>query len=93
MRRTLRGLGLAAVLAAGGCGPRPAATPTPRPTGPLAVADWHALPAAQKYAPETLERLKEGDPKLQTQRGWDAFYANVLRPSREKDQAAAQPKR
>lgn len=72
---------LFAAVGPAGCGGRAA----PKPPAPLAVADWQGLPADQKYTAETLERLKEGDPGLQTPAGWDAFQKTVVRPARKRD--------
>lgn len=71
---------IAAALGIAGCG-----GPAPTPPAPLSVADWKAMPADHKYTPETLERLKEGDPKLQTPEGWEAFQKTVVQPARKKD--------
>ena len=65
-----------------GCGSNLSAT---KPPAPLSVADWKSMPTDQKYTPETLERLKEGDPKLQTAEGWEAFQKTVVVPARKKD--------
>jgi hypothetical protein len=61
--------------------------PAPQ-AAPMTVNDWKALPVEQKYTPETLERLKAGDPNLQTPEGWDAFQKNVVAPARRKDYPA-----
>jgi hypothetical protein len=66
-----------------GCGGKPAAEPPP-----LSVADWKAMPVDQKYTPEALERLKRGDPKLETPEGWEAFSRTTLAAARKKDFAA-----
>jgi hypothetical protein len=55
------------------------------PNTPLTVADWKAMPVEQKYSGETLERLKKGDPNLDTAEGWEAFQKTVIAPSRKKD--------
>lgn len=52
---------------------------------PLTAKDWKSLPADQKYSPETLERLKAGDPSLETAEGWDDFQKKVIIPARKKD--------
>ncbi len=71
---------LVATLTLAGCG-RPMAS---RPA-PLSVSDWRALPVDKKYTAEALERLKEGDPKLQTPEGWEAFSRTTLAQERKKD--------
>lgn len=55
------------------------------PPAPLTVADWRTMPVDQKYTPEAIERLKAGDPKLQTPEGWESFQKTVVLPSRKKD--------
>lgn len=72
---------LALALGVTGCG----STTAPKPPTPLSVADWKGMPTDQKYTPETLERLKDGDPKLQTAEGWEAFQKTVVVPARKKD--------
>jgi hypothetical protein len=58
----------------------------PPPTTPLSVAEWQTLSdAEQKYAPETFERLKKGDPKLNDDREWNKFFHTVVVPNRKKD--------
>lgn len=69
-------------LALVGCGTKPSDAPE---TAPLSVADWKALPVEAKYTPETLERLKEGTPTLQTPEGWTAFSRTTLAEARKKD--------
>jgi hypothetical protein len=75
---------IASVVALGlaGCGSNSSST---KPPAPLSVADWKAMPTDKKYTPETLERLKEGDPNLQTAEGWEAFQRTVVQPARKKD--------
>jgi len=78
-------------LAAAGCGGGGTAD-TP-PVAPLTVADWKNLPVEQKYQPEALERLKKGDPNLDTAEGWEAFQKTVVGPARKKDFPQGTPKR
>lgn len=78
---------IAAAVGVVGCG-----GPAPTPPAPLSVADWKAMPPDQKYTPETLERLKEGDPKFQTPEGWEAFQKTVVQPARKKDFPGGKPK-
>ncbi len=79
LSRRIATLILAAAVALAGCSKPPA-----RPA-PLSVADWKALPAERKYTAEVLERLKEGEPKLQTPEGWEAFARTTLAEERKKD--------
>jgi hypothetical protein len=72
---------LAVAFGLAGCGGKPTAETPP----PLTVADWKALPVDQKYTPEALERLKRGDPKLETPEGWEAFSRTALAEARKKD--------
>ncbi|MBA4191281.1 MAG: hypothetical protein C0467_25140 [Planctomycetaceae bacterium] len=65
-----------------GCGDTPSAT---EPPTSLSMTDWKAMPTDQKYTRETLERLKEGDPNLQTAEGWEVFQKTVVVPARKKD--------
>jgi hypothetical protein len=74
----------ALVLGSTGCGGSGSRAPE-SPAAPLTVTDWKALPVDQKYTPETLERLKAGDPNLSTAEGWEAFQKNVVAPARKKD--------
>lgn len=77
---------LFAALAFGAAGCGGSSSPDPKGTAsPLTVNDWKALPVAQKYTPETLERLKTGDPNLNTAEGWEAFQKTVVAPARKKD--------
>lgn len=66
-----------------GCGSQPASAPA---EGPLTLEQWKALPPEAKYEIDTLERLKQGNPKLQDQREWDRFTRDVLLPAKKKDQ-------
>ena len=79
MRTTLLLLTLASA-GCGGGGPAESGS-----SAPLTVADWKALPVEQKYSTETLERLKKGDPNLETAEGWESFQKTVIGPSRKKD--------
>ena len=63
-----------------GCGGK-----TIEPPQPLTVAEWKAMPRQEKYTPETLERLKQGDPRLETPEGWEAFSRTTLKTARKKD--------
>ena len=52
---------------------------------PLTIDDWKQLPPAQKYEVPTLERLKQGEPKLNDPREWDKFTRTILLPSKQKE--------
>jgi hypothetical protein len=71
---------LAGVLAAAGCGAKPVGPPAP-----MSIAEWKTLPVDQKYTAEALERLKQGEPNLQTAEGWEAFSRTTLAEARKKD--------
>ncbi len=68
-----------------GCGG--SAAPAPE-SAPLTLDAWKAMPAGGKYEPHTLERLKQGDPKLQDDRAWEKFTRDVLLPAKKKDGVA-----
>ncbi len=80
MKRITQPLLLALALGLSGCAAQPSDAPAP-----LTVAEWKALPVETKYSPETLERLKEGNPTLQTPEGWTAFSRTTLAEARKKD--------
>jgi hypothetical protein len=73
-----------------GCGQHPCDV-APVDT-PLTLEQWKALPPQTKYEIATLERLKQGNPKLQDQREWDKFTRNVLLPSKKKELPNGRPK-
>lgn len=84
----MRPLCVAILMAVGlqaGCGGAAAPKAGAGSTAPLTVADWKVLPVDQKYTLDTLERLKQGDPSLQTAEGWEAFQKTVVMPARKKD--------
>jgi len=62
-------------------------------SSPLSAVEWKAMPVDKKYEPETIERLKKGDPALETPEGWEAFNRTTLLPSRKKDFPSGQQKR
>lgn len=80
MKKLTTLLVLAGVLACSGCS-RPAALPL----APLSIAEWTTLPVEQKYTAMALERLKEGNPTLQTAEGWEQFSRTVLAENRKRD--------
>jgi hypothetical protein len=51
----------------------------------LTVAQWKNLPVEAKYAPETFDRLKKANPRLNGDREWDHFMRTVIVPHRKKD--------
>ena len=51
----------------------------PQPPGPLSIEEFKKLPPAEQRSPVTLERLKEGNPTLETPEGWKAFEHTVLK--------------
>lgn len=71
---------LVGVLTLVGCG-----RPAPAMPGPLTVDEWKTLPVADKYTAETFERLKAGQPVLETPEGWKAFERTTLIQARKKD--------
>jgi hypothetical protein len=76
-----RTVSLGLILLAAGCGsPPPAAQEKP-----LTVEQWKALPTQLKYEIDTLERLKQGTPKLQEPREWDRFTRDVVLPAKKKE--------
>ena len=52
---------------------------------PLTVEEWKLLEVAEKYEPETLERLKMSDPELEEEWNWNRFMRDVVVPERRKD--------
>lgn len=63
-----------------GCGRPPVSKPVP-----LSIAQWQSMPPNRKYSTEALERLKEGNPSLQTPEGWEVFSRTTLAQSRNRD--------
>jgi ABC-type glycerol-3-phosphate transport system substrate-binding protein len=80
MKRKLVILALVSVLGLAGCGQA-----VPDGPEPVTVDQWKALPLGQKYTSEAFERLKEGNPDLQTPEGWEAFSRTTLMPARRRD--------
>ncbi len=75
---------LGGVLLILGCGGE-AVENTDGPPPPLTVEAWKELPIEEKYDASTFERLKDADPKLQSDREWDKFMRNVVIPERKVD--------
>lgn len=69
------------VFAVLGCG----SAPHDQGPVPLTVAEWKKLPVAERYTPQTFERLKAGDPTLVDAEGWEKFSRTVLIPQRLRD--------
>lgn len=80
LRDRIAALILVGIVALTGCGKKPANV-----TRPLTVEEWKAMAVDSKYTAETFERLKDGDPKLQTDQGWMAFGRTTLFPARKRD--------
>ena len=66
-----------------GCGGTPALREIP--SSPLSISEWERLPPTEKYEVPTLERLKDGEPKLNTDAGWESFRKTTLMTHRRKD--------
>lgn len=80
MKKGTAVLVVASVLGLIGCGGQAVTAPMP-----LTVAEWSALPVEQKYSAVALERLKLGNPELQTAAGWEAFSRTTLAENWKKD--------
>ena len=52
---------------------------------PLSVDAWRELEPSRKYDPATFDRLKKGDPNLETESGWHRFMVEVVVPQRRID--------
>ena len=52
---------------------------------PISVEAWQELTTAEKYAPETLERLRQHDSKLNTEDNWHRFMRDIVVPQRRQD--------
>jgi hypothetical protein len=53
--------------------------------GPISVEVWKQFEVVDKYAPETLDRLRKNNSKLQNERNWNRFMRDVVVPERRKD--------
>ena len=53
--------------------------------GPISVEAWKQFEVVDKYAPETLDRLRLNNSKLQNERNWNRFMRDVVVPERRKD--------
>ena len=65
-----------------GCGRE--ASPTNAMT-PLAVEDWKAMAAEEKFSFQTMERLKVGNPRFQNDAEWDRFARTVFVPAQRRE--------
>jgi hypothetical protein len=83
MNHLLRLMFLSFTLTVVGCGHQQADESTS--DAPLTMEQWKALPSQTRYEIETLERLKQGTPKLQNQREWDRFTREELLPMKNKE--------
>lgn len=54
---------------------------------PLSIEEFKNLSPAEQLSPVTFERLKQGNPTLETSEGWRAFERAVLRPDRSRGQS------
>lgn len=66
-----------------GCGSQ--SEPDTTDYSPLTVEQWKQMPAEVKYDIGTLERLKEGNPKLYQPREWNRFTREVLLPMKRQE--------
>lgn len=74
-----------AIAAFAGCGGEPKPAPLAPPTA-LTLEEWKAMTdIPDKYDGATLDRLRMGNPKLQSERAWDAYIKQVIVPERKKD--------
>lgn len=53
--------------------------------GPISVEAWKQFEVVDKYAPETLDRLRLNNSKLRNERNWNRFMRDVVVPERRKD--------
>jgi hypothetical protein len=70
MKTTMAAIILTPVLALAGCVGKPEAVSK---LAPLTVAGWQSLAVDLKCTSEVLERLKQGDPKLEAAERWETF--------------------
>ncbi|QEG24299.1 hypothetical protein [Mariniblastus fucicola] len=84
MRYLITVLAITTLTIAAGCSPQPQ-TATIDPDEPLTVEVWTELDIGQKYELETLEWLRESNPKLKGERQWTKFMKEVVVPQRRKD--------
>lgn len=59
--------------------------PTVNQDQPLSVPQWRELEAGVKYELETLEVLRQSNPKLTSDRNWEKFKKDVIVPQRQID--------
>ncbi|WP_437185123.1 hypothetical protein SH668x_002214 [Planctomicrobium sp. SH668] len=89
-RVVLVAMQMAAIGILGGCS-NSAPPLEPQPLQPLTIADWKNLTGNEKFAEETMERLKLGDPKLNTTKGWNKFLATEMKAELAKSKAQQAP--
>lgn len=66
----------------------PANPPTP---SALSLDEWKKLPIPEKYDESAFERLRLADPKLKSERAWQAYMKKEIMPERNKDIPIVQP--
>lgn len=74
---------LAVACGCGGDGSSAEEVATPEPDlwqTPLTIADWKQSSDIEKYSPEVLQRLREHNPELRSNKEWAAFYKEVVAP-------------
>lgn len=59
---------------------------------PLTLVAWKALPPETKFEIGTLERLKQGEPKLREAPAWNKFTRETLLPAKRREMPAAAAK-
>lgn len=57
----------------------------PPPPPPLLLDQWQALPADRKYAPETLQRLRDGETRFADEAEWERFLRGVVVPGKARE--------
>lgn len=84
MNRTLVVAALIGLACLAGCSEEPIPTASPEPT-PLTLEEWKELPIPEKWDGSSLDRLRMSDPKLKSERAWDAYMRQHVIPERKKD--------
>lgn len=67
-----------------GCGAESSPQTPPAPTA-LTFEEWQKLEVSYKYDPAAFDRLRMGDPNLQSEPAWDHYFKTVILPERNKD--------
>lgn len=52
-------------------------------SNPLSMDEWKKMPPAAKYQVDNLERLKEGNPRLNEPEAWENFVEEVVLPAKQ----------